>query len=161
MIAALGHLTSEPLSPMCCSLVFKTCSQASPYSIFLITCVRSTELRLMEQTEKLRVWRTGGLPKVMQPGGVHGNSGSDACTPGAPEAPPEHVPSSPGLLTILAGGLLYSYLPVARFQSHQQCSPVKQKCLVFTGASGGVFMCRVLLFHLVHGRHFICRAPTG
>lgn len=65
------------------------------------------------------------------------------------------------LSNLLAGRLLCICMPVGWFQNHQPQLLSQAEMSVFTGASGGVCMCHILLFHLVHGRRCISRAPTG
>lgn len=52
-------------------------------------------------------------------------------------------------------------MPVGWFQNHQLQLLSQAEMSVFTGASGGVCMCCVLLFHLVHGKYCTSRALTG
>ena len=69
----------------------------------------------------------------------------DARIPGALEAPTWstclQLPSTPSCLP--AGGLLCVCMPVGWFQNHQPQLLSQAEMSVFTGASGGVCMCRV------------------
>lgn len=79
-----------------------------------------------------------------------------------PRSSPGSVPVvSPGLLPMSQQAACSTHSPVGWFQSHQLSLSSQAETSVFTGASGGVCMCRVLLFHLVHGRRCLSRAPTG
>lgn len=138
-----------------------------PWSPSCHICVKQRFKGLLEQRSE--AWGQGGVGR----GGAVSPSQSLVCH----EDHGWTLPLKPlaqelsGLSACRAGSP--GLLPVSRQAAHSAVfaswlvpAPSASLCsqaetAVFTGASGGVCMCRVLLFHLVHGKRCISRAPTG